>query len=157
MYFPISHTTNLTIEANVSKSLSCNLLTCWMLERIIDCGLGMYSPSYIQQWECDVYFPFSLGNLGIPFLVSQKVTNESFAFEFVLSFLLLNFPYLVLLFMTLIWTPFRYLKIPLAILRKPSKVFKITWILVFIIVLRASCQANLLSSSYTPCKWKKIS
>ena len=30
----------------------------------------MYSPSYIQQLENDVYFPFSLGNLGIPFLVS---------------------------------------------------------------------------------------
>ena len=41
-------------------------------------------------------FIFPLGKLGIPFLVSQKVTKKSLALEFALLFLLLNFPYLVL-------------------------------------------------------------
>ena len=43
-------------------------------------------------------FLFPLSKLGIPFLVSQKVTNELLALEFALLFLVLNFSYLVLLF-----------------------------------------------------------
>ena len=47
-------------------------------------------------------FLFPLGKLGIPFQVSQKVTKESLALEISLLFLLLNFPYLMLLFFFLV-------------------------------------------------------
>ena len=43
-------------------------------------------------------FLFPLSKLGIPFLVSQKVTNELLALEFALLLLFLNFLYLVLYF-----------------------------------------------------------
>ena len=43
-------------------------------------------------------FLFPLGKLGIPFLVFEKITKESFAPVFALLFIFLNFPYLAFFF-----------------------------------------------------------
>ena len=50
-------------------------------------------------------FTFPLSNLSIPFLLSQKVIEESCALEFALLFLFLNFSYLVLFLFFLVKEP----------------------------------------------------
>ena len=81
---------------------------------------------------------FSLGNLGIPFPVSQKATKESPAPKLAFSFSLLIFLYLLLLLfscmyveepkepLTLIWNAFDLWESLKPILKESNKVFKIT-------------------------------
>ena len=57
--------------------------------------------------------------------------------------------------LTSIWTPFQYLRIFLPIPKEFGKISKMTWILVFIIVLRASCLVDLPLSPNNLCNFEE--
>ena len=107
----------------------------------------------------------SLGTPSIHFSSVLKGHKGIIAHEFVLSFIFLTFPYLVLLFFSLekkawrtltsICTLFYSLGIFLPIPEEFGKISNITWILVFIIVLRATCLVDLPLSPNNPCNFKE--
>ena len=108
-------------------------------------------PLHIQQWENEVYFPFSFSKLGIPFLIFEKVIKESPALELAILVIFWNFPYLVLLLLlflaekledplTFIWTPYNLWESPWPSWRKVTRSLRSNKKLVFMIVPRVAYQ-----------------
>ena len=106
----------------------------------------------------------SLSTPSIPFLSVLKYHKGIIAHDFVLLFIFLNFLYLVLLLFLSEefeepWLPYEYpfysLRIFLPIPKEFGKISKITWILVFIIVLRATCLVDFPLSPNNPCNFKE--
>ena len=121
-------------------------------------------PLCIQQQEHDVYLPI-LRHSKHFFLSVLKRHKGIIAHLFVFSFIFFElclFGVVVVLLgrkawrtLTSICTPFYSLRIFLPIPKESDKISKITWILVFIIVLRATCLVDLPLSPNVPCNFKE--
>ena len=121
-------------------------------------------PLCIQQQEQDVYLPILRHSKHSYFKYFKRSQKNQCPWVCSLILFLELSLFGVLLFLlgrrawrtlTSMWTPFHSLRIFLPIPKEYDKISRITWILVFIIVLRESYLVDLPLSPNTPCNFKE--